>query len=301
MSDAVFSLTDVHKRFGKAEALRGLDLEAPAGSIIGLLGRNGAGKTTALRCLVGLQRPTRGTVRVFDEDPWRFGVEEKRRIGYLAEGELPFPHAKVRDLIDIIARLHPRWDASLSDELLDRFRIARTARVHTLSSGQHRALGLLLALCPRPDLLLLDEPAANLDPVLRRRFLKEVLDLVAEPGRTVLFSSHILSDVERVADRVAIIEQGRVLLHRPLDELKEEVRRIRLRFPGGAPGDFQFPAALRIQRTASEILLTVDRYTDEMRARLAEETGADIHIQTLGLEDLFLDLVGDDDLWGAVA
>jgi ABC-2 type transport system ATP-binding protein len=293
MSDLAFSFEAVTKRWKAVEALRGLTLTAPRGSVVGLIGRNGAGKSTAIRCLAGLQRPTSGTVRLLGEDPWAMSAESKQRVGYVSERPIPFPSATAEDLMGFCARLYERWDAELAGNLLARFSVDPRRKFRDLSLGQQRAVALLLALAPRPDVLILDEPASNLDPVMRRQFLDEVLDLVADAGRTVLFSSHNLADVERVANRIALLHEGRLLLDRETDELKERTRRLRLIFRSEAPAVLPIPGLVCLRRAGSEVLATVEDYRDDLPARLTRETGAQVEVSPLPLEELFLDLVGE--------
>jgi ABC-2 type transport system ATP-binding protein len=293
VSDTAFSFEAVTKRWKTVEALRGLTWSIPRGSVVGLIGRNGAGKSTAIRCLVGLQRPSSGTVRLLGEDPWKMSPESKQRLGYVSERPIPFPAATAEDLMGFCARLYARWDPELAGNLLARFSIDPRRKFRDLSLGQQRAVALLLALAPRPEVLVLDEPASNLDPVMRRQFLDEVLDLVADAGRTVLFSSHNLADVERVADRIALLHEGRLLLARETDDLKERTRRLRLIFAGEAPAVLPIPGLVSLRRAGSEALATVDDFDDQLPARLARETGARIEVLALPLEELFLDLVGE--------
>ena len=237
MTNDAVQFSEVRKRFGKVDALAGLTLAIPKGSVVGLLGRNGAGKTTALRCLVGLQVPDSGEVRVLGRDPHEAGHRDAPAHRFPVAAGRPFPEATVASVIRFCAPLYPNWDRELEAQMLSRFGIDPKRRLKQHSQGQQRAVALLLAICPRPELLILDEPASNLDAVVRREFLDAVLSLAAEEGRTVIFSSHILSDVERAADRVAIIHQGRLLLERSLDDLKEQSRRLRFLFAGPAPAD----------------------------------------------------------------
>jgi ABC-2 type transport system ATP-binding protein len=278
------------KRYGGTIALDELTLTIPSGTVTAILGRNGAGKSTALRCLVGLARPDTGTVRVFEADPWTMEPALKQRIGYMAEQGVPFTTARPAQLASMCAPLYPRWDHTLARRILDRFGINEQQRLDKMSLGQQRAVALLLAICPRPDLLILDEPAANLDAAIRRDFLEEVLALLHEAGSTVILSSHILSDVERVADRVAIVHQGRLLLARELDELRENVRRVRLIYPGEAPTPPSVPGLLRARRAGRELLLTLDACDEERLRQLVATTGAQVEAQHVGLEDLFIDL-----------
>ena len=285
--------SDAVKSFGRVSALSGLALLVPRGSVLGLLGRNGAGKSTALRCLVGLQQLDRGEVQILGRDPMTLAVTDRQRIGYLSEHGVPFPTARIERLIRLCAPLYPRWDRALEERMLARFEIDPRRRLRDLSLGQQRAVGLLLAVCPQPELLILDEPAANLDVVVRREFLEEVLNLMGEQERTVIFSSHILGDVERIADRVAIIDRGRLLLQRPLDDLKERARRLRFMFPGPAPLSLPLPGAVAVRRAGREMLATVIDYDPGETARVAASLGAEVECQQLGLEELFVDLVGE--------
>jgi ABC-2 type transport system ATP-binding protein len=289
----------VRKSYGRTVALDRLDLSVPAGSITGLLGRNGAGKTTALRCLVGLARPDAGTVRLLGEDPWNMGISVKERLGFMSDKGVPFTSARPAQLIALCAPLYPRWDRALEQRIIQRFSIDPKRRLDRMSLGQQRAVALLLAICPRPDVLVLDEPAANLDPVIRREFLEEVLTLLSDAGSTVLLSSHILSDIERVANRVAIMHQGRLLLSRDLEELREQVRRVRLIFPDRAPVMAPQPGQLRSRAAGRELLLTLDHCDEDCLGRLAAETGAEVQAQPVGLEELFIDLTSDTPIQAA--
>jgi ABC-2 type transport system ATP-binding protein len=284
----------VSKRFGTVEALTDLTLEIPRGSVVGLLGRNGAGKTTALRCLVGLLAPDAGEVRLLDRDPTTLDVLARQRLGYQSAEGVPFPDSTAAGLIKFCAPLYPRWSRTMEEQILARFDIDPGRRLKSLSTGQSRAVGLLLAVCPQPDVLVLDEPAANLDAVVRRELLDTVLSLAGEEDRAVVFSSHILTDVERVADRIAILHHGRLRLDRGLDDLKEQARRLRFIFDREAPRTVDLPDVVHLRRSGRELLLTVERYDAERTAHAATMLGAHVEEQALGLEDLFVDLCGGE-------
>jgi ABC-2 type transport system ATP-binding protein len=222
-------------------------------------------------------------------------VEMRRRVGYLSETGVPFPVATAASLIRLCAPLYPDWNRALEEQVLARFQIDPRRKLKDLSLGQQRAVGLLLAICPQPELLVLDEPAANLDAVVRREFLETILSLIGEQNRSVIFSSHILSDVERVADRVAIMHRGRLLIERPLDELKEQVRRLRFMFDGPSPEVLDLQGLLAVRRSPREVLATVIGYDDAAIERTADTLRARVEVQPLGLEELFIDLVRDED------
>ena len=291
-NEASVELEGVTKFFRDVPALRGLDLTVPRGCVLGLLGRNGAGKSTALRCMAGVERPDAGTVRVLGLDPLRLDVAARQRIGYLAETGVPFPAARVSRLIDLCAPLYPRWNDDLQNEMLSRFGISPRARLNELSLGQQRAVGLLLAVCPEPELLILDEPAANLDTVVRREFLETIIGLVGEGDRTVIFSSHILTDVERIADRIAVVHHGALRLEGALDDIKDAARRVRFTFAGEPPATLALPGLVALRRGGRELLATLIGYDEAETARVAAALGAHVEAQRVGLEELFIDLEG---------
>ena len=228
--NAVVEMLGVTRKFDKKTALADLSLSVPQGVVFGLIGGNGAGKTTLIRHLLGLLRAQAGSVRVFGADPVSSPVEVLGRIGYLSENrDLP-DWMRVAELMRYTRAFFPKWDAAYAEELRKDFDLAPDARIKTLSRGQRARAGLLVAVAHRPDLLILDEPSSGLDPVVRRDILGAIIRATADEGRTVLFSSHLLDEVERVADRIAMIHEGRIVLTAPLDEIKETHRRVTLRF-----------------------------------------------------------------------
>ena len=227
---AVVEMIGVTRKFDKKTALADLSLSVPQGVVFGLIGGNGAGKTTLIRYLLGLLRAQAGSVRVFGMDPVASPVEVLGRIGYLSENrDLP-DWMRVAELMRYTRAFFPKWDAAYAEELRKDFDLAPDARIKTLSRGQRARAGLLVAVAHRPDLLILDEPSSGLDPVVRRDILGAIIRATADEGRTVLFSSHLLDEVERVADRVAMIHEGRIVLAASMDEIKESHRRVTLRF-----------------------------------------------------------------------
>lgn len=227
----LIELRRVTRRFGNKTALADVSLAVPRGGVFGLIGGNGAGKTTLIRHLLGLLSPQAGVVRVFGLDPVANPVGVLGKIGYLSE-ERDLPNwMRVRELIRYSQAFFPAWDSRYAEELRDAFDLDPAARIKHLSRGQRARAGLLVALAHRPELLVLDEPSSGLDPVVRRDILSAIIRTIADEGRTVLFSSHLLDEVERVADRVAMIHDGRILLTATMDALKESHRRITLRFP----------------------------------------------------------------------
>lgn len=229
-AEAVVSINGLTRRFGNRTALDDVSLHVPKGSIFGLVGENGAGKTTLLRHVLGLLRPESGTVRVLGLDPVAEPVEVLSRTGYLSETrDLP-DWMRVGELLRYTRAFYRTWDAPYAESLRQQFELPPDQRIRSLSQGQLAKAGLLVALAFRPELLVLDEPSSGLDPVVRRDILEAIIRTVADERRTVLFSSHLLDEIERVCDYVAMIRAGRILLAGRLDDIKAAHHRLHLRF-----------------------------------------------------------------------
>jgi ABC-type multidrug transport system ATPase subunit len=224
VSESVIAVSALTRRFGAKTALASVSLSVARGAVYGLVGANGAGKTTFIKHILGLLRAESGSVRVFGLDPVVDPIGVLSRIGYLSEeNDLP-GWMRIEELIRYQRAFYPGWDDAYAEELRHAFALDPTARVKTLSKGQKARVGLLIALAYRPELLVLDEPSSGLDPIVRRDILGAVIRTIAYEGRTVLFSSHLLEEVEQVADHVTMINEGHVILSAPLNDIKESHR-----------------------------------------------------------------------------
>jgi ABC-2 type transport system ATP-binding protein len=224
LSEPVISVAELTRRFGAKTALDSVSVSMPRGAVYGLVGANGAGKTTLIKHILGLLRADSGSVRVFGLDPVADPVGVLSRIGYLSEeNDLP-GWMRVDELIRYSRAFYPAWDDEYAEELRQRFALDPVAKIKTLSKGQKARMGLLIALAYRPDLLVLDEPSSGLDPIVRRDILGAIIRTIAHEGRTVLFSSHLLEEVEQVADHVTMINEGRIVLSATLDSIRESHR-----------------------------------------------------------------------------
>ena len=224
MSEPVISVTELTRRFGTKTALDSVSLSLPRGAVYGLVGANGAGKTTLIKHILGLLRADSGSVRVFGLDPVADPVAVLSRIGYLSEeNDLP-GWMRIDELMRYSRAFYPAWDDEYAEKLRQAFALDPTAKIKSLSKGQKARAGLLIALAYRPELLVLDEPSSGLDPIVRRDILGAVMRTIADEGRTVLFSSHLLEEVEQVADHVTMIHQGRIVLSAPLLAIRESHR-----------------------------------------------------------------------------
>lgn len=288
-SDAPIEFGGLTHWYGAKRVLHDLTLTVPRGSITALLGRNGAGKTTAVRCLLGFLRPTLGAARLLGHDAAGLPAAVRGRVGYVAEGQRLVPWMRVRDLVAFQRSTFPSFDAALCESHLRRLALPRDARVKQLSNGQRAQVALVLALAPRPEVLVMDDPALGLDAVVRREFLDAMIELIQEEGRTLLFSSHVLTDVERVADRVAILKDGVLRVDAPLDVVKARIRRVRACFGSDAPEIPPLAGMIRGARKGSAWVLTVADDPGPAES-LARAQGAQaVECEGLGLEDLFIE------------
>jgi ABC-2 type transport system ATP-binding protein len=242
---SVIAISELTRSFAEKRALDSVSLSIDRGGVYGLVGANGAGKTTLIRHILGLLRAQAGSVRVFDRDPVAEPVAVLSRIGYLSEeNDLP-GWMRVEELVRYSRAFYPNWDDAYSDELQRAFSLDPHAKIKTMSKGQKARTGLVAALSHRPELLVLDEPSSGLDPIVRRDILGAVMRTIADEGRTVLFSSHLLEEVEQVADHVTMIDQGRIALSAPLQAMKESHRSITIRLTGSQPRPPALPGVLR--------------------------------------------------------
>ncbi|MBN2138093.1 MAG: ABC transporter ATP-binding protein [Sedimentisphaerales bacterium] len=292
-NNTIVQISGLSKRFGATQALDAVDLEIRPGSIIGLLGANGAGKSTLLRHIIGLYLPDEGRCTTFGRQAKELGPEELGRIGYVhQEGEL-LDWMKAEQLIRYVSAYYPDWNTRLEREYIADFEVSLDARVGSLSPGQRQKLAILLAIGFEPDLLILDEPAAALDPVMRANFLDLLLNIIQDENRTVIISSHILSDVEKVIDHVVIMRTGRIVLSCGFDELRERFSKVRVSAVSGElPAELPFTNVLDCRRANGEAILTIEDCPAERLRDQAERLNCRVEIETLPLEDIYKIVVG---------
>jgi ABC-2 type transport system ATP-binding protein len=284
----VVETRDLCVRFGKKRVLDGVSLGFERGTVTALLGRNGVGKSTLLRVLVGFLPATSGEARAFGLPCWKRGPDVRRRLGYVPD-RLELPRwMRVEDHLRFLEPFYPRWDRAEETRLLRQLDLHATQKVKDLSKGQREKHLLVAALAHRPELLLLDEPFSGLDPVVRQEVLGAVLGHLRDEGRTILVVTHSLLDVERLADRVVLVDEGVVRLDGALDELMRRVRRVAVTLERGAPATWAPPGTPRVDRAGEDVTLAYEAWDDAFGARLdADPAVRGWRASTAGLEDLF--------------
>jgi ABC-2 type transport system ATP-binding protein len=290
----IIETVGLKKQYQDVTALDGLNLTVPSGSIYGLLGRNGAGKTTAIKTLMGLVRPTAGTARVFGlaVDQSAASIVIRQRTGFVSEERDLYDSMTVADLIAFTAAFYPRWRADMAARYLRNFDLPPARAVKALSRGARTKLALLLALCRGAELLILDEATSGLDPMAAEEVLQALIGHVASEGATVFFSSHQIAEIEQIADHVVIIDRGRAVLEGALDDLREAYRRIELVFEGDAPAaQFHSPGVMRVERRGRTLSVFASSGAEQIieEARSLGPISAEAHHTTL--KEVFLELV----------
>ncbi|MFA5863967.1 MAG: ABC transporter ATP-binding protein [Phycisphaerae bacterium] len=285
MSEWAIEIENLHFSYGRNEILRGVNMKVPVGSIFGFLGRNGAGKTTTIKTLLGLLTPSAGSCRVLGIYPAVDPLAVRSKIGYMAEDQQMYGWMKVQEIIRWVGSFYPSWDDKLIAGLLDLLELPREGKVKTLSKGQNSRLALLLSLGHHPRLVILDDPTLGLDPIARKEFLRYVIGLLQRDGVTVFFSSHLLYEIEPVADRVAILDHGQIVKSASTDELRESVRRFII--PKSDFNADHLTGLLDLTRDSDSASLTVENCDEKKRAQIVQLAGQPIHEQGLNLDEIF--------------
>lgn len=278
------------KSFDDKLVLDDVSLELAPGDVVGVLGKNGAGKTTLLELILGFTPATSGEVKVFGHDSYRLPGTAKARIGFVPQQDELISQLTVTDQLRVSRSFYPDWDELLINHLLVDWEIEVTQRISKMSVGQRQKLSILQALGHRPDLLMLDEPVASLDPLARRSFLEQIIEMSAAGDRTVVLSSHIVSDIERLANKIWILKENRLYWGGDFDALKESIVRLHLRGRQALPDSLAIPNAISVRTSEAYATAVVHDWTETLGGEIVEMTGARLEVEALTLEDIFLEL-----------
>jgi len=279
------------RSFGKFEAVKEVDLKVLRGTVFGLLGVNGAGKSTIIKMIVGHLRPTGGRLSVLGRALGEDAVEIRRRVAYVSENRYLYEWMTVAESVRFTRAFHANWDDRKAADLLKRFSLPADKKVKQLSRGNRARLCLMLALSFNPELIILDEPTSGLDPIVRRDFIENIVSEIADEGKTVLFSSHIVDEVERVADYVGIINDGELLLTSSLDDIKASYKRVRYATNGRRPELAGVPGLLMVENGRHEQVLTVKGFGEDVMGALGERGVSNPEVLPISLEDIFVNTV----------
>lgn len=278
------------KSFGSKRVLGEVSFTVEPGDVVGVLGKNGAGKTSLLELMLGFTSASEGTVQIFGNDSFRLPGSARKRIGFVPQQDELLNPLSVSDQLRVIASFYDTWDSELIANLSQQWEIDLSERVKNLSVGQRQKLSILLALGHHPDVLILDEPVASLDPIARRQFLEQIVDVAAGGVRSVIFSSHIVSDVERLANKIWILKDGRLSWQGELDTLKESVVRVHIRSSDTLASDLRLPNALSMHREDRYACAVIGDWTPDWHKEMERRLGIQVEIESLGLEEIFLEL-----------
>jgi ABC-2 type transport system ATP-binding protein len=288
MSEPILDARGLTKVIGGRAILKGLDFDLAPGQVVGLLGKNGAGKSTLMDVALGFALPTEGSCKVFGEDSGRLSAASKARIGFVAQTDELMTLMNGAQHLALTASFHQNWDSDLIARLARQWEVPLDRRIGVMSGGERQKLATLMALGHRPQLLVMDEPASGLDPVARRQFMQTVLEIASDPGRTILYSSHIVSDIERVASHLWIMREGEIIWRGELDQIKESVVRLHLRADREFPEVPALPGQLSCSINGRTAMATLRDWQPARLAELEQLTGSRIEVEPLGLEEIFL-------------
>jgi ABC-2 type transport system ATP-binding protein len=291
MNEIVLETKGLTKYYGAKPALDHLDLRIPRGCICGFLGRNGAGKTTAIKMMLGLLEPTAGSASLLGCDASALPPATRQRIGYVTEGHRLFRWMTIGRLEKFQQAFFPeQWDPKFFADMIEYFELPKKQKIKHLSNGQRAQVSLALALAPNPELLIMDDPTLGLDAVIRRQFLEGMIELITRQGRTVLFSSHILADVERVADRIVVVDKGVLRADCSLEQFRASVRKVVLHFDDSVPAEVDLEGLLHCRRSERQLELTLVGVDEAEVAAWARRAGTERYdFVEMNLEDQFIE------------
>jgi ABC-2 type transport system ATP-binding protein len=290
MSQPHIVAKQLSKSFGGHYVLTDVAAEVSPGDIVGVLGKNGAGKTTLLELMLGFTPPTSGSVQLFGQDSLRITNDSKSRVGFVPQQDELIPQLSARDQLRVIGSFYRNWDAAFVERLGEEWEIDLHERVRNMSVGQRQKLSILLALGHHPELLVLDEPVAGLDPMARRQFLEQIIEISSDGRRAVVFSSHIVSDIERLANKIWILKDQRLFWSGDIDSLKESVVRVHIRSKKPLPEGLEIPNAYSSEVSNNYAVGVTRDWTSAEHAQLARSVDAEIEVQHMALEEIFLEM-----------
>jgi len=290
MNNELLSLKGISKSYEDNLVLRAIDFSVSEGTIMGLVGKNGAGKTTMIKCLLGLIRPDSGQAEILAEPSWNLSARSKHRIGYVPQNQASFNWMRVEQMLNYTSAFYSHWNSEKVNALIREWDLDRFAKISNLSEGERQKLAIIQAMGHDPDIFIFDEPVASLDPVARRKFIKQLIEMNVNENNTVLFSTHITSDLERVAADVSLLKDGEISYKGDLSTLKEQIVRLRIQSKKELPQLLPIPNIIQSSSNGTHALVTVDGVNQKEIRQIEKKLSAVITIEQMNLEDIFLEL-----------
>ncbi len=287
MPDNTIDIQNLTKRFGKLTAVNNITIQVPQGQIFGFVGENGAGKTTTIKILMGLLRPTFGTAKVVGLDPIEDDVKVKSKIGFVSEDRTMYRWMKVNEVLWFNSRLYPNWDENMAQTLLKDFDLDPKQKVKVLSRGMLAKLALLVAMASKPEVLILDEPSSGLDPMVRREILEKLISYVSDFKTTIFFSSHLIDEVDRMADTVGILCKGKLVVCDEKNKLKDSIKKVVLSFATPKDSIPSHNTLLRSEKKDNDWVCYVRNHNQQWEQNLKSLNPFNMEIMDLSLEDIF--------------
>lgn len=290
MDNLILEIKNLQRKIDDVTIIKSISAQVKAGDVIALLGKNGAGKTTLLETLLGFSFPSFGSVKVWGENATDIKGDIKQRIGFVPQLDELLTGFNGKEHLELFKAFRPNWNQELVDRLVLEWLIPMDVVARKMSVGQRQKLSILLAIAHDPELLILDEPVASLDPIARRQFLQQLVDIAADENRAIIFSSHIVSDMERVANQVWMLQNGGLSYQGGLDELKETVARVTINAAENLPANLELHNVVKQRIQAKQAWVTIKNWSPEQQDVIAQKFNASVHVEYLSLEDIFLEL-----------
>lgn len=290
MSSIAVQVKNLSKSFNGKQVLKSLNFEIPQGMIVGLLGKNGAGKSTLIKTILGLLKPDSGEVQVCEQDSWNLDAGIKHRIGYVPQVMTGFRWMRVETMLDYVGSFYNNWDSKKVTALLKDWDLDPWTKISSLSEGERQKLSIIQAMGHNPDLYIFDEPVASLDPVARRQFIKQLIELNMSENKTMLFSTHITSDLERIAADIAFLKDGKIAIEGNLESIKDKLKRVHIQSLKKLPQPMPFQNIIYQKSNGNGTVLTVNGIDTSAISKLKQQFGAVVNIESLNLEEIFLEL-----------
>jgi ABC-2 type transport system ATP-binding protein len=290
MSDYIIETNRLTKFFDGKPVVNSVSLKIKKGKIVGFLGRNGAGKSTFIKMLLGFLMPNYGTSKILGCDSRQLTPEIRERIGYMVEGHPIYPKMSIKQLADFSKASFPKWKPEIFNEMMDYFELNEKKKIIDLSRGQRAQVSLALTLAPDPEVLVLDDPTLGIDPVINREFIDAMVQLIQNQKRTIFFSSHAISSIDRIADEIVVLENGVLKAHAELSTFKEKIKKIQMKVDNWRPSEVFIPGLLKQFMSNNLVTLTIANYSEEVIHFLKDKYAAtEIEIIDINLEDAFID------------